>query len=84
MLFAAFAGLLAKKIANHSPTAGMFFAGVSMKFIQRVQPFLEFGSFKLQLIFLDEAAVDGKIVLVPEKQCGRLFAVPPVYKILDF
>lgn len=46
-----------------------------MQSLERMQALLEFGSFELQLIFLDEAAVDGKIVLVPEQQCSGLFAV---------
>lgn len=46
-----------------------------MQSLERMQTLLEFGSFEFQLIFLDEAAVDGKIVLVPEQQGGGFFAV---------
>lgn len=46
-----------------------------MQSLERMQALLELGTFKVQLIFLDEAAVDAKIVLVPEQQCDGLFAV---------
>ena len=46
-----------------------------MQSLERMQALLELGSFEFHLIFLEEAAVDGKIVLVPEQQCGGLFAV---------
>ena len=46
-----------------------------MQSLERTQTLLELGSFELQLIFLDEAAVDGKIVLVPEQQGSGLFAI---------
>ena len=46
-----------------------------MQSLERMQTLLEFDSFEFQLIFLGEAAVDGKIVLVPEQQGSGLFAI---------
>ena len=46
-----------------------------MQSLERMQALLELGSFELQLIFLEEAAIDGKIVLVPEQQGGGFLAV---------
>lgn len=58
-LFAAFAGFFAKKFANHAPAAFVIFAGVVMQSLERMQTLFELGAFEVQLIFLDEAAVDG-------------------------
>ena len=57
--FAAFAGFLAEKFTNHSPTAFVISAGVVMQILERMQTLFELGAFEVQLIFLDEAAVDG-------------------------
>ena len=46
-----------------------------MQSLERMQALLELSTFELKLIFLDEAAVDGKIVLVPEQQGSGLFAI---------
>ena len=46
-----------------------------MQSLERMQTLLELGSFEFHLIFLEEAAIDAKIVLVPEQQGSGLFAV---------
>ena len=46
-----------------------------MQSLERMQALLELGSFEFHLIFLDKAAINGKIVLVPEQQGGGFFAV---------
>lgn len=46
-----------------------------MQSLERMQALLELGSFEFHLIFLEEATIDGKIVLVPEQQGGGFFAV---------
>lgn len=58
-LFAALTEFLAEKFTNHAPAAFVIFAGVVMQSLERMQTLFELGAFEVQLIFLDEAAVDG-------------------------